>query len=395
MTDVGRTARRTEIGCTYEGVDIAADLRPHLKGITYTDALSGESDDVQISLEDRDGLWAGAWRPQEGHTHRCYIEAPSDVAGRTIRRDCGLATVDEIDYSHPPSEIRIKAVSAGITQGLARTRRTRAWRESSLRAIAAEIATRAGLDLVFAAPDPGFRRRSRPRPAALPPTPPRTAAEQADLAGRYGDAILARATAAPRTFSGPTYERVDQRNETDLAFLLRLCGDYGLALKVFDQAIAIFLEADLEAAPPLATIRLGESAVIGYRVSRATSDTYASATVRYRDPRNGRVYSATHPSPRRNAEPEEPNLAVTARVESQAEAEQRAQDLLRARNARGHTGTITLAGDPAWYAGATADIEARVLSGRYLVTRVTHSTAGGYTTTLDVRRILDEDGRPE
>lgn len=388
------TARRTEIGLIYEGVDISADLRPHLLDLSYTDTLGGESDDVQITIEDSAAIWSTEWRPEEGDTHTAWIDAPSDIAGDVRRLDIGRVRVDEIDESGPPSAVRIKAVSAGLSVGLARTRRSRAWREASLQVIAEDIAARAGLRLVFAAPDPAYRRRNPPRPAPPPARPAQTPAEQAQLADRYGAEILARAAATPKARGGPRYDRVDQRSETDLIFLRRLCGDYGLTLKVTDGAIAIFLESDLESAPALARYRLGQEAIIRYHVTRSSADRYESCTVRYRDPVSGRMYEATHPAPARGEQPAEPNLAVTRRVESQGDAEQLAADMLRDRNARGQTGTLLLAGDPALYAGATIDVEARTMTGRYLVTRAGHSTGGGYTTTLSVRRILDADGRP-
>lgn len=32
----------------------------------YTDVLTGQADDLQLTLEDRDGLWLEAWFPDKG-----------------------------------------------------------------------------------------------------------------------------------------------------------------------------------------------------------------------------------------------------------------------------------------------------------------------------------------
>ena len=49
--------RKTEIMLIYEGIDISRDIAPFLLSFEYTDKSSGESDDLQIQMEDCDGKW--------------------------------------------------------------------------------------------------------------------------------------------------------------------------------------------------------------------------------------------------------------------------------------------------------------------------------------------------
>ena len=55
MVDIN--ARKFQALVKYDGKDISNDLEPYLKSISYTDNMSGEADDLQITLMDKDGLW--------------------------------------------------------------------------------------------------------------------------------------------------------------------------------------------------------------------------------------------------------------------------------------------------------------------------------------------------
>ena len=51
------TARRTEIIIYFAGVDISQSIRPYLLTMTYTDNEEDRTDDLQITLDDRDRTW--------------------------------------------------------------------------------------------------------------------------------------------------------------------------------------------------------------------------------------------------------------------------------------------------------------------------------------------------
>lgn len=54
-------ARRTDAEVYFDGVDISASLRKYLISLTYTDNEEDETDDLQIKIEDRDGVWLTKW----------------------------------------------------------------------------------------------------------------------------------------------------------------------------------------------------------------------------------------------------------------------------------------------------------------------------------------------
>ena len=53
--------RRVDVEIAFEGVDISSSIQPYLKSVTYVDNEADEADDLQIVLQDRDGLWMEEW----------------------------------------------------------------------------------------------------------------------------------------------------------------------------------------------------------------------------------------------------------------------------------------------------------------------------------------------
>ena len=52
-------ARRTVVRLTFDGVDISADINRYLQSLSYTDNEQDETDDLQLTLDDREGVWLG------------------------------------------------------------------------------------------------------------------------------------------------------------------------------------------------------------------------------------------------------------------------------------------------------------------------------------------------
>lgn len=55
------SARGTYADVVFDGTDITKDIRPYLLSITYTDNEEDATDDLQITLQDRDKLWLNKW----------------------------------------------------------------------------------------------------------------------------------------------------------------------------------------------------------------------------------------------------------------------------------------------------------------------------------------------
>lgn len=54
-------ARRSVVQIAFDGVDITDDIQKYFLSLTYTDNEEDETDDLQIKLQDRDGIWLKSW----------------------------------------------------------------------------------------------------------------------------------------------------------------------------------------------------------------------------------------------------------------------------------------------------------------------------------------------
>jgi phage protein D len=171
------TVPHTGYTVTYNNKNITADISKYLLSLTYSDKTAGESDEVSIELEDVDGLWQNNWYPEEGA-----------VLSVTIGRlNCGVFEIDEIEINGPPDTVTIRGMATGIKNSL-RTRKSDAHENKTLRQIAEKIATKNNLTIAGDIPE-------------------------------------------------ITIGRVTQNKETDVAFLKRISGKYGVVFSVRGSAI--------------------------------------------------------------------------------------------------------------------------------------------------------------
>ena len=333
--------RKTEIELTYEGVDISNDIAPSLLSFRYTDNGTGRADDLQISLEDREGRWRGTWFPNDGDNIKASLLLHYWTDTKPLRLSCGTFQVDGIDYSGPPDVIHISAVSWPVESGLKNEEKSKAWEKVSLSQIASRIADGAGLKSQF---------------------------ETLDV----------------------KYDRIDQTQQTDIAFLAQLAEKEGASVKVTNGLLVVYDDRRFELVPPVATIERGESRVKSYSFQRNIVDAaYASCTLTYFDTSNKKkqTITGTYAIPGAKG----PTLKIQERVESTAEAIRYARNELRRRNREAQKASFVMMGDPKLVQGVTLDIKGYgKYDGIYFVETATHSVdGGGYETTIDCRKVLN------
>lgn len=83
-------ARRTGFEVFFEGVDITPSLQKYFLGLSYTDNEEGETDDLQIKLHDRDGIWKEEWLNTIIHTAAGY-EADDVVKKYKVTATSGVS----------------------------------------------------------------------------------------------------------------------------------------------------------------------------------------------------------------------------------------------------------------------------------------------------------------
>lgn len=229
-------ARRAVIRLTFSGVDISADINKHLLSLTYTDNEEDKTDDLQLSLDDKEGVWLGSWLNTPSASKGAEISAvivqknwESDGKDRVL--DCGVFAVDTVDGSGPPAKATIKAGSIPYASTIRTQKKTKAWEKYTLSGIAKEIAGANGFACMF------------------------------------------------ESASDPFYQRKEQMQESDITFLQRLCKAAGISLKVTAKIIVLFDAAAYEQKDAVRTIQRGKADVGSYSFPRAcTTPRTANAT---------------------------------------------------------------------------------------------------------------------
>ncbi|MCM1165682.1 MAG: contractile injection system protein, VgrG/Pvc8 family [Ruminococcus sp.] len=77
-------ARRTEIIVKIDGVDISTDMNKYLLQLRYTDNEEDKTDDLRISVDDREEIWINKWFPVSESDTKQTVEGSGSVSGYAI-----------------------------------------------------------------------------------------------------------------------------------------------------------------------------------------------------------------------------------------------------------------------------------------------------------------------
>lgn len=354
--------RRAWLQVTYNSKDISEALVQYLISASYTDNLSGQVDDVSLTLEDKAGLWQSDWMPVKGATldiTLCTYNWQGLYDGE-FDMTLGTFEVDEIEMTSAPDVVNIKAVaiSVGDDSTLRSTLRSKTWENISVRKVANDIAWENGMKLFWDCDD------------------------------------------------NPDIDKLEQNDESDLSVLQKVCDDAGFALKITTDTIIVFDEAKYEQAEPVIEIyHPGTNTIAdvaeadgtptpdrifhstGYSFKTKIRDVYKKCHIKYTNDQDKSVIESTFTDPNKS---NGATLEIHQQVTSQAEADRLAKKKLREKNRDECTGSYSLDGCQFLCAGETIEmIGFGVFSGRYIVTQAKHDISGsGYVTSIDVRRCL-------
>lgn len=344
------TPRRAACAVEFDGTDITEDIRPYLLSLTYRDSEDDAADDLSLSLQDREGVWTRGWLEEAVRAAagaRLSISASVTPEGWTAESAAPLKTgrleLDAVSAKGPPGTVVIKATGLGFATSIRQTRRSRAWENCALSAIAAQIAANGGTTCLYEAA------------------------------------------------RDPIYSRVEQDQESDITFLTRLCQAEDMAVKCVDGRLAVYSLAEYEGQPPFLTITPG-CGYTDYELETGSADTnYKICRVSWWDSAGGALVQGTAYG--EDYDPEEDQdervLEIWARAESQAQAEELARAFLRRANRYAMTARFTLPGNPAVAAGRTVELKGwGGWDGVYMISQATHSLDDdGYRTEMDLRRV--------
>lgn len=342
-----QNGRFASVAIKYNGVSMNEYLQKFLIDFKYTDAAPGELDSITLNLDDTDGKWINEWSAVAGDVIQASIFVNHwEKQGEQLKLPCGTFAVDSADVSGPPDVVAIQATALPFGGKAAKDEVvTKAWENVKLRTVAQEIAAKSGLKLVY------------------------------------------------ESSSNPTYERLDQSEQSSLAFLNETAKAEAIAVKISGSSLVLYDEEVYEKAEAIVTITRGKSNVISYSFENDTASTvYGACTVTYRPSKtkgdsSGKVITGTYKVPSLS---KYPTLKVNEQVKSAAEAQRLAKNRLREKNKEAGKGSLTLSGDIRLAAGITINVAGwGKYDGKYIIESAEHAVgSGGYTTTINIRRVL-------
>lgn len=324
------TARKAIVEIKYESKNITRYIAPYLKSFTYKDYEHGQSDEIEIQLEDKDGLWQGDWYPQKGDT----LSARIGYEGENLL-NCGSFEIDEINFTYPSDTLVISGLATNIKKPV-RQKNTAAYENKTLVDIAREIGKKHDFKVV----------------------------------GSQGFIKVGRVT---------------QRQETDLAFLKRIAETYGYIFKIADKKLVFFKVDTLHAKSEILTLNKGD--LTSASLTDKTSETYSACTVTYFDSKTKKTHTHTEKNPKVK---KGDTLKITERCESKSQAILKAKAALARKNGNEVEGTITFEGNTKAIAGVNTNLTGfRKLSGKYHITESEHTIyrEGGYNCTCQVKKV--------
>ena len=330
------TASITKYAILYNNKNITNDISRFMLSLTYNDKTQGESDDIEIELEDKDGLWQNSWYPEKG----------AKITMSIGNLKCGVFEIDEIEVKGPPDTVSIRAMATGVTNSL-RTTKSDAHENKTLKQIAEKIAQKNGLTVSGDIPE-------------------------------------------------ITIGRVTQNQETDLAFLKRISQSYGIVFSVRENTITFTSIYGLEQRS--SSLKLDKTEITRYSIKDKANGMVKSASVKSKNPKKNSSVSTNleYQGWLKTEGYKYPDVVnkdayVThTRVENKQQADAKAKAIMHTSASNQQEGSFDFDGNELAVAGNNFDLSGfGVLSGKWNILNSSHKLykSGGYTVSIEAKRL--------
>lgn len=324
----------------YNNKNITQDISRYMLSITYNDKTEGESDEIEIQLEDTDSLWQNGWYPEKGASLTVTIGYEHGVI------KCGGFEIDEIELTGPPDTVTIKGIASGIKNTL-KTRKSDAHENKTLRQIAEKVAAKNGLTISGTVPDISIGR-------------------------------------------------ITQNKETDLGFLRRISKDYGIVFSVREKTITFTSIYDLEKRS--ISFTLDKTDLSAYSIKDKADGIVKNAKVSHANAKKNEKVEVNleyekylKETGQDNPGSSNENTQVShAKAENKQQAEAKAKAIMHLSSSNQFEGNLSLQGNILALAGNNFQLNGvGVLSGKYHIKSSSHKIdkSSGYTTELEVKRL--------
>lgn len=239
---------------TIEGKDVTTVMDTRLMSLTLTDNGALKRTRLDLELDDADGLIA---LPRRG----AVIQLALGWKGQPLFPK-GAFTVDEIEHSGAPDRLTIRARSADFRETL-NTRREKSWHQTTVGEVVKEIAARHNLKVALG-----------------------------------------------KDLTDKALDHMDQTNESDASFLMKLARQYGAIASVKDGNLLFIRQGQGRTASgkPLPVITITRKAGDGHRFTLADRGAYTGVIASWLHTREPRKKETTSVKRRRKkaTTPKEP-----------------------------------------------------------------------------------------
>ncbi|BBM37708.1 hypothetical protein JCM16775_0398 [Leptotrichia hofstadii] len=229
-------ARNIRVIVIFNKVDISEEVAHSISSLNYTDNSKNAIDDLEIELENLDYRWLKEWYPDENA--QLLVGIHEELENETNFLDLGTFYVDEPTFED--HKLTLKCLALPLDQNIRDQKNSVAWENVTLKELVTQIANKHEMNAEI-----------------------------------YAENVF--------------FERLDQNQETDLAFINRVVKEIGLNMKVSDDKIIIFDDEEMEKNDTIEVFNIKDYRIRSFSLKKKNKEIYDKVEVSYYDPDKKKV----------------------------------------------------------------------------------------------------------
>ena len=229
-------ARNIRVIVIFNKVDISDEIAHSISSLNYTDNSKNAIDDLELELENLDYRWLKEWYPDENA--QLLVGIHEEKENETNFLDLGTFYVDEPTFES--DKLNLKCLALPLDQNIRDQKNSVAWEKITLKELVTQIANKHEMNAEI-----------------------------------YAD--------------NEFFERLDQNQETDLAFINRVVKETGLNMKVSDDKIIIFDDEEMEKNDTIEVFNIKDYRIRSFSLKKKNKEIYDKVEVSYYDPDKKKV----------------------------------------------------------------------------------------------------------
>ena len=229
-------ARNIRVVVIFNKVDISDEIAHSISSLNYTDNSKNAIDDLEMELENLDYRWLKEWYPDENA--QLLVGIHEEIGNETNFLDLGTFYVDEPTFEN--NKLNLKCLALPLDQNIRDQKNSVAWEKITLKELVKQIANKHEMNAEI-----------------------------------YAD--------------NEFFKRLDQNQETDLAFINRVVKETGLNMKVSDDKIIIFDDEEMEKNDTVEIFNINDERIRSFSLKKKNKEIYDNVEVSYYDPDKKKV----------------------------------------------------------------------------------------------------------